>query len=227
MSQPPSFDPRRVGGIVFDLDGTLVDSYDAIADSLNHARRHFGMPPLPVERVRASVGHGLEALVAGLLGRERIDEGVRLFREHYANIYSAKTFALPGVVTTLRRLAGRGYTIAVASNKPVRFGEAIVRDLGMSDFLVSVQGPDRVGSTKPEPAMIRRCLEEMSIEAGRAVYVGDMVLDVETAARAGVPVVLVSGGSSNERDLRATGQTLLDSFQELLDLLPAHPSPAV
>jgi phosphoglycolate phosphatase-like HAD superfamily hydrolase len=68
--------------------------------------------------------------------------------------------------------------------------------------------------------MIRRCLEEMSIEAGRAVYVGDMVLDVETAARAGIPVLLVAGGSSNERDLRATRQTLLDSFQELLDLLP-------
>ena len=207
-------------GIVFDLDGTLVDSYAAIAESLNHARAGFDMPALPEEHVRCQVGRGLEALIAALVGPDRIREGVHLFRERYAVVYASKTHLLPGVAPTLEALNTRGFPMTVASNKPARFGEAITDALGLSAFLVSVHGPDTVGSTKPDPAMLSRCLDDMHVNAASAVYVGDMVLDVETAARAGVPVVLVDGGSSDGNDLRATGQYCMAGLSELLELLP-------
>ena len=206
-------------GIVLDLDGTLVDSYEAIAESLNHARVTCGQPPLALEVVRASVGHGLEALVADLVGADHVAEGVRAFRERYAEVH-VRTRVLPGVRPTLRALWARGYRMSVASNKPARFGEAIVRRLGLRPFLTCVEGPDLAGSTKPEPALIRRCLAGMGLDAAQALYVGDMVLDVESAARAGLPVTLVPGGSSSARELRATGEIVLDGFPALLDLLP-------
>ncbi len=219
-SRLPALDASRVRGIVFDLDGTLIDSYAAIADSLNYSRAHHGLPPLELAEVRRHVGHGLEALVAELVGPDRVEHGVKLFRERYAEVYAPKTRLLPGVRATLRTLAQRGYRMTVASNKPARFSERILDELGLRHYLRSVQGPDRVGATKPDPAMIRRCLADLSLAATEAIYVGDMVLDVETAARAGLPVVLVTGGSSSEEQLRATGQLVIASFDSLLAILP-------
>jgi len=218
---PPPLVADRVRALVFDLDGTLVDSYSAITESLNHARAAFGLEDLPAAQVRLQVGRGLEALIEDLVGRDRVSEGVRLFRERYAEVYASMTDVLPGVASTLERLAANGYPMTVASNKPARFGLAIAEALGLSSWLVSVHGPDTVGSTKPDPAMLRRCVEDMQAEASSTAYVGDMVLDVETAARAGVPVILVDGGSSTPTELRATGQCCVTSLAGVLEVLGA------
>ena len=209
--------------MVWDLDGTLVDSYEAITSSLNRAREAFSLPRLPEEVVRRHVGRGLEALLADLLGGSRVEEGVRIFREHYPKVFPTQTFLLPGVQETLGELHERGYRMAVASNKPARFGKAILESLGVMRYLDDVQGPDSSGRTKPHPAMIRQCLVAMDLPVRDAIYVGDMSLDVESAARAGLPVLLVTGGSAGAEDLRGTGETVLDSILDLLTLLPARP----
>lgn len=219
IGAPPALDPAAVRGLVFDLDGTLVDSYEAIAASLNHARAGFGLPPLPVSRVRRAVGRGLERLVADMIGPDHVNDGVRLFRERYAETFRPMTRALPGARETLRRLHGWGYRMAVASNKPARFAEPILADAGMLPYLLAVQGPDRSGTTKPEPTMVRNCLRALALSPAQALYVGDMVLDVETAARAGLPVVLVEGGSSPREALEETGQRVLGSLSSLTELL--------
>jgi phosphoglycolate phosphatase len=216
---PPPLEAARVRALIFDLDGTLVDSYAAIAESLNHAREAFHLPSLSEAQVRTQVGRGLEALISDLVGPERVRRGVTLFRQRYDEIYATKTRVLPGVAASLETLADCGYPMTVASNKPARFGKAIVEELGLSPWLVSVHGPDTVGSTKPDPAMVRRCLQDMQVDAASAVYVGDMLLDVETAARASVPVILVEGGSSDAADLRATGQRCVAGLPELVELL--------
>jgi 2-phosphoglycolate phosphatase len=218
---PPVLEPARLRGIIFDLDGTLVDSFGAIAASLNRARARYALDPLSCDEVRRHVGRGLERLVADLVGSERVDGGVRCFREHYARVFLEMTSALPGALSTLRRLRRRGYRLAVASNKPTRFAEPILRRLGMSSHLDAVQGPDTAGRTKPDPAMLDACLDAIGTKRDQALYVGDMVLDVETARRARLPVVLVPGGASTEVDLRATGQRVLSRLEELTDLLPA------
>lgn len=216
---PPALDRSAVRGLVFDLDGTLIDSYAAIAASLNHARKHFSQDALSEDFVRRKVGRGLEQLVVELIGAEARDEGVRLFRSHYAATYADSTFPLPDAAATLRRLRERGFRISVASNKPARFGRAILDEFGMLDLLDGVEGPDTAGSVKPEPVMVRNCLDAMGLDEHSAAYVGDMVLDVETAARAGLPVILVPGGSSTEEELRATGQCVLTSLAQLPELL--------
>jgi phosphoglycolate phosphatase len=162
----------------------------------------------------------LEQLVVELVGAEARNEGVRLFRSHYAATYTDKTYPLPEAQATLRRLHERGYRICVASNKPARFGRAILDEFGMLGFLDCVEGPDTAGTVKPEPAMVRNCLDAMGLDKRSAAYVGDMVLDVETAARAGLAVILVPGGSSSEAELRATGECVLSSLSQLPELLP-------
>ena len=223
---PPTLIVERVRGIVFDLDGTLVDSYGAIAESLNEARAAFALAPLPEDEVRRRVGHGLEALVSELVGRQHVAEGVRIFREHYARVFRDRTFALPGVADTIGKLRLRGYRLAVASNKPARFGRAILESLGLLGHLDDVQGPDSAGATKPNPEMLRRSLGALGLDPTAGVYVGDMVLDVTTAARAGLPVILVPGGSSGREALEATGQRVLEAFSDLGSLFSSPRSAA-
>jgi len=222
---PPTLAVERVRGIVFDLDGTLVDSYGAIAESLNHARAAFALPPLAGDEIRCRVGHGLESLVSRLVGPQHVDAGVRIFRERYAEVFSDRTFTLPGVAETIRELRRRGYGLAVASNKPARFGRAILETLGLLEYVDDVQGPDSAGATKPHPEMLRRSLQALDLHPGAGVYVGDMVLDVLTAARAGLPVILVPGGSCQRDALEATGQRVLSAFSELASLF-VRPGPA-
>ena len=212
--------------IVFDLDGTLVDSYAPITISLNHARAHFGLTPLAAPRVRRLVGHGLESLIADQLGPDRVERGVRLFREKYAQVFADQTFALPGVCATLRRLAQLGYRMGLASNKPAHFSKAILQRVGLAPLLEGVVGPDPATPPKPDPAMIRSCLLQLQAATDESIYVGDMVLDVESAARASISVVLVEGGSSTAEDLRQTGERRLASLEELPGLLGRPKAPA-
>jgi phosphoglycolate phosphatase len=217
--RPPPLNPARVRGLIFDLDGTLVDSYVAITASLNHARAAWALPPMEACDVRRHVGRGLEALIADLVGADRVERGVRLFRERYAEVYAEGTIVLDHVGPALRTLEEGGLRLAVASNKPARFTRPILDALGLAGHFRSIEGPDLAGTTKPEPTMLRRSLAALQLVPAEAAYVGDMVLDVETAARAEVPVILVPGGSSLRDDLERTGQTLLDSFGDLPALL--------
>jgi len=210
-----------IRALVFDLDGTLVDSYGPITASLNHARAHWDLPPLAEDLVRQLVGHGLEALVAQEVGTDRVTEGVRLFREKYQAVFAADTRALPESLETLRDLHGKGYSLAVASNKPARFSRKILEHLGMLRFVTFVAGPDTAGSTKPEPAMIHSCLEAMQSTATDTIYIGDMVLDVESATRAGLAVLLVDGGSASPEELRRTGCPVIETLARLREDLPA------
>jgi phosphoglycolate phosphatase len=217
----PRLGPRSVAGLVFDLDGTLIDSYPAIVASLNHARASFGLTALDADLIRRRVGRGLETLVAELVGPgpAEVEQGTRVYREHYARTWAGGTRALPGAERAVRALAAAGYALAVASNKPARFSRPILEHLGFADCFRSIQGPDLAGSTKPDPAMIERCLQELQLAPERALYVGDMVLDVESAAAAGLRVILVTGGSSSREDLLATGQPVVADLSELCRLL--------
>jgi phosphoglycolate phosphatase len=211
-----------VRGVVFDLDGTLVDSYDAIACSLNHARAAFSRPPLPTAEVRLRVGHGLESLIVDLVSATEVERGVHLFRERYASCFADSTMALPAARETLARLTAAGLRLAVASNKPERFSRAILERLALAPFVQYVAGPEAAGSHKPDAAMLNLCLAELGLTPGDALYVGDMVLDVETGERAGVPVVLVRGGSSSDAHLVATGRPVFDSLAGLGDWLTSR-----
>lgn len=216
----------EVRGIVFDLDGTLIDSYAAITESLNRAMIAAGLQPLSEEEVRGMVGLGLETLVARAMGPARVKEGVRIFREHYDRICVARTRLLPQVAETVRKLDSRGYLLAVATNKPSRFARRLLDGLAIGGHFAAVLGPDNVVNRKPHPEMVLRALEEMDLPVPEAVYVGDMEVDIETARAVGVPVIVVPTGSRSAEVLRAHDpDLLLDEFRDLLRVLPGAPGP--
>jgi phosphoglycolate phosphatase len=210
-----------VRAVVFDLDGTLVDSYAAITVALNAALRQAGRAAIAADEVRRVIGHGLEALVASYLPAADVGRGVATFRATYARVFLESTRPLPGALDALRTLAARGYGLAVASNKPTEFSRQLVEHLGVAPLLGAVLGPEAAGAAKPDPAMIHACLRALGVAPTAAIYVGDMTLDVESARRAGVRPVLVATGSSTLTALRATGAIVLAGLAELPALLPA------
>ncbi|HKB08907.1 MAG TPA: HAD-IA family hydrolase [Candidatus Polarisedimenticolia bacterium] len=211
-----------IRGIIFDFDGTLIDSYEAIAESLNHVRTSFSLPAIPAEEIRPMVGHGLEKLIAKAVGSERVDEGIRLFRQSYASLCERKTSILPQVKETLDALDRRGYQMAIATNKPSYFARDILRALEIDHLFVEVLGPNDVERPKPDPEMIEIIIMRIGLSPEEIVYVGDMPLDVEVGRRAGVAVYAVpTGSASRDALLEARPDRLLHRFSDLLAFLPA------
>src|SRR5262245_58686976 len=161
-------------GIVFDLDGTLVDSYEAIAQSLNAVRARFGLQPLGLPEVRRAVGRGLPALIAENVGAERTPEGVSLFRACYRRGFRERRHWLPGVEPTLRALATRRVPMAITSNKPAYFSRDIVDALGALELFTAVLGPEMVPRPKPDPEMVLMAVETLATPIENVIYVGDM-----------------------------------------------------
>jgi len=211
---------RRKRGIVFDLDGTLIDGYEGIATAVNAARAAFRLPALPVDDVRGRVGAGLSHLMAETVGADRVAEGTAIFREAYDRACLAGSRPAPGLLETLDALHDRGYAMSVASNKPAAYSERILEGLDARRYFRAIEGPETAGALKPDPAMILACLRAMAVARSEAVYVGDMALDAEAGVRAGVDVVLIAGGSSSPSELSATGRPVVASLAGLLRVLP-------
>jgi len=204
--------------VVFDLDGTLIDGYAAIGDALGFAMGRLGFAPLPLERVRRMVGHGLESLLAEAVGEARAAEGVRLFRERYAEIAVSHTDLLPEVPEVLAALADRGHPLALASNKPEHFSRLILDAKGVGARFLCVGGPDADTPPKPDPAMLRRLMREAGASAADTLVVGDMEVDAHFARAAGCRVVLVPSGSRTREELAAVAADgLIARLRELPD----------
>lgn len=211
-----------IRGIIFDFDGTLIDSYEPIAESLNHVRETFGKPPLPLGEVKGMVGHGLEHLIEAAIGPGQVAEGMRLFRERYAGICESRTTILPQVRETLEELDRRTYQMAIATNKPSYFARDILKALDLEHLFAEVLGPNDVERAKPDPEMLELIMSRIGLGSEEVVYVGDMPLDIEVARNAGVAVYAVPTGSAT-RDALLAGRPdrLLHKFSDLLVYLPA------
>jgi 2-phosphoglycolate phosphatase len=217
---PPSISSCKA--VVYDLDGTLVDSYEAIAECFNHARTTLGERALSLAEVTALVGHGLETLMEDAVGAERMPLAVNLFRERYDVICEERTTLLPGVAATLHELASRGLRQGVATNKPARFARRILRHLNLMPPLTAVLGPDDGIPAKPNGQMLRQVLAELKVPPGEALYVGDMTIDVETARDAGVAVwVLPTGSCTREQLVSVQPDHIFTSMDQLPGLLQA------
>lgn len=199
---------RSVGwpnAILFDLDGTLIDSAADITEAVNAllAEEHLG--PLSVDDVRRMIGNGVAKLVErayAACGRklkgEMLDKRVEAMMPHYANNLTGSTVLLPGAIETVSAYAKAGVKLAVVSNKPDTFTRAILDHYGFSPHLVAMQGQDKALRTKPAPDMLFATLKNMNITAQDALFVGDSVNDAGAARAAGMACVLVQGGYSSE-----------------------------
>ncbi|MGH9469005.1 MAG: HAD family hydrolase [Terriglobia bacterium] len=212
---------RDIRLIIFDLDGTLIDSQADLASSVNATRARLGLPDLSEQVITSYVGNGVPALVRRALGggasEAEIQFAVAFFLEHYRLHMLDHTHLYPGVRETLAALASR--RMAVLTNKPVNFSRAILAGLKLDSHFADVYGGNSFAEKKPHPAGVLRLLEDSGVTARQALIVGDSRVDVETGRNAGVWTCGVTYGISSGTLAVVEPDLLVNDLRELPPLL--------
>ncbi|MBI2236459.1 MAG: phosphoglycolate phosphatase [Magnetospirillum sp.] len=223
----------RIAAVVFDLDGTLIDSLPDLAAAVNRLLAEEGRPPLSADEVKVMVGDGAGTLVerafaarGGLPGPE-VAPYLARFLADYEPRAAELTRPWPGVIETLERLKADGLSLAVCTNKPSRATDEVLAALGLTRFFDVVVGGDDVRSLKPDPAHVRVTLDRLGVTAAEAAMIGDSVNDVLAATAAGVPSVVVSFGYCRGPAAELGADLVIDDFRELPQALTALVRPPV
>lgn len=213
-----------VGALVLDLDGTLVDSKDDIADSLNWTFVRLGYEPLPMKVIEGFVGNGIMPLVKNAVVAaghpERFDDVLGVFRKRYYDHLLDKTRLFEGVMETLDRLAP-DYKMGIVSNKPYAMTIKIIRELGLDRFFNGqIYGGDSLAVRKPDPASILMTAARYNVPSSRMLVVGDSAVDINAGKNAGARTIGVTYGFRSVEELtQARPDALIDRFDGLLNLL--------
>lgn len=187
---------------IFDLDGTLVDAYEAIEKSLNFVLKKLRCPTVTLEKVKRNVGRGDRLFIETFFPSIDVGEVLKIYRAHHEKSLLRYSRAKPGARKLLRLLKKRKRLIAVASNRPSYFTDIILKRLKLEDLVDYTLCADRIKSRKPDPKILNLILKRFKIKRQGAVFVGDMDIDVETAKRAGMDAVFIKGGSSTLASVR-------------------------
>jgi phosphoglycolate phosphatase len=208
---------RRYLAVLFDFDGTLIDSYPAIAASVNFVRQAYELPPLSLDEVKQHVGRGPDYLLAHTVPGHRGEIDVARYRAHHPTVMFDGTSLLPGAADALTALHRAGKPLGLCSNKPRQFSARLLQHLGLASLFDVVLGPEDVARPKPAPDMIVAALERLRLPAERVLYIGDMTVDIETARAAGVAVWVVPTGSDSRAALEAARpDRLVEGLHELI-----------
>jgi len=206
--------------IVFDLDGTLVDSVPDLAAAANHALRHLGLPEQPLEAHKKMIGGGEKNYVRRFLGpdhQDLYDQALALYLEHYSHHLGDQTRVYPGVTETLTRLAS--LTKAVLSNKREDLSRQVIEVMGLAGFFQAVRGGNSYGVLKPSGDGLSALIKELGSDPARTFMVGDKPEDVLAGRGAGTRTVALNCGYGNPEALAAAAPDFrLDNFSQLTDL---------
>ncbi len=211
--------------VMFDLDGTLIDSVPDLAAAVDVMLRQLGRDPAGDDQGRHWVGNGARVLVrralAGGMAHEHIDEGateqaLALFLEAYAGDHSRST-VYPGVRALLDQLQADQVPLALVTNKPSRFVPELLADKQLDGYFRWLVGGDTLPVQKPDPAALNWVMQQAAVSAAQALFVGDSRSDVLAARAAGVPVVAVSYGYNHGQSIATENPDLLvDSLDALI-----------
>jgi phosphoglycolate phosphatase len=226
-----------LAAVLFDLDGTLLDTVADIAVALNRTLLEYGTPQLPQDAVRRMIGRGSPILIERALGwaGRSVDKSVQAamverFFHHYgaleeANEDSAQPY--PAAAEALRAVHEAGLKTAVVTNKQHRFAAALFKRLGLLPLVDVLVGGDTCAQRKPDPEPLLFACRTLGVAPGESLMVGDSVNDVQAARAAAIPVVCVSYGYNEGRDPSTLDcDRLLDSLDELPRLLQINPQAA-
>ena len=212
--------------VVFDLDGTLIDSAPDMHRAVNLMLADMGCPPLSLPEIRTMVGDGASALIARALAARQCvtadpTKALAQFLEHYEANPTACTPTFPGVPETLERLQAFGLTLAICTNKPTRLTHMILERLGINRFFVRVIAGDTLPFRKPDPRALIEVLNVFGTPPAAAIMVGDSEVDAATAHAANVPFILMTYGYHRGPIDGISSIATLDHFAELATLLHA------
>jgi phosphoglycolate phosphatase len=213
--------PRAV---IFDLDGTLVDSAPDIASALNEVLGRRGLQAFPIEKVKQMIGGGIPALIRRALEAHGvqphdIDPLVKDMIGVYSGRATTLTVLYEGAEDELIRLQAAGVKLAVCTNKLQEITDIILRDLSVANYFASVIGARSGRPRKPEPGALQAVLDELGVEAGQAVMIGDSGADAGAAKAVAMPLVLVGFGYCPTRLEDFEPDAVIASFSELPDAL--------
>ena len=202
--------------LIFDLDGTLIDSKLDLAHAVNATMAHMNMAPLEHEQVYSYVGNGAPVLIRRALGEHatvaEVEEALEFFLEYYRAHYLDYTTLYPGVRDSLDRLRDAGKRMAVLTNKPVGMSKAIVEGLGVGAHFFQVYGGNSFDFKKPNPVGVTALLRETGLLAANALMIGDSSVDIQTARNAGIASAGVTYGFQPETLAQAAPDHLFDSM---------------
>jgi phosphoglycolate phosphatase len=191
--------------IIFDLDGTLVETSDEIWRALNHVLETSGRAPVPLEQALSYVGHGSRILIergfratGAPVDPAILDGLVARFIAFYESHIGETSRPYPGLIAFLERCQREGIKMAVCTNKFEGLSVKLLAALGMSHFFGAIIGPDTIGIRKPDPRPYREALSRMGAANARSLMIGDSETDILTARAAGVPVIAVPFGYTPE-----------------------------
>jgi phosphoglycolate phosphatase len=208
--------------IVFDLDGTLVDTAPDLIDTLNYTLTQRGLPVVPFETARPLIGGGAKGMIERALATggcdctpPEVDRLYEAFVAHYAEHIADRSRPFPHVETTLDRLSGDGDRLAVCTNKPEWLSKRLLDALHLTKRFAAICGQDTFGVQKPDPRVFRLTIERAGGDPGKAIMVGDSVTDIRTARGAGVPVVAVDFGYTDVPIASLRPDRLISSFTQL------------
>jgi phosphoglycolate phosphatase len=234
------FDPRAIKLVIFDLDGTLIDSRLDLVHAVNAALRHIGRAALPDDVIASYVGDGAPILIQRALGGEKVDEatvreGLQFFLTYYREHKLDHTRVYPGIQEALAAIGnsspapnsdggnhGNTRSMAVLSNKPVGPSRAIVEALGLGPFFKQVYGGNSFSAKKPDPEGALTLLKECGVRPEECAIVGDSHVDIETGRNAGLWTVGVAYGFAPHTLQAAAPHVVVNTPQELAKVFASH-----
>ena len=217
--------------LIFDFDGTLIDSVPDLADATNAMLTTLGKETYPIDSIRNWVGNGSRMLVEralvgkvevleGELTAEEADHAEQVFFDAYNNISGSKTVAYPDVDSGLKKLKDAGYILALVTNKPIRFVPKILQSFGWQDLFAEVLGGDSLAVKKPNPAPLLHVCNALDINPTHAVMIGDSRNDILAGQNANMDTLGLSYGYNYGQDIRELNPTkAFDDFAALVDHL--------
>ena len=191
--------------VIFDLDGTLIDSQYDLTDSVNFVRQKYGFNPLPVKEVASYLGSGITALVKSVLPEldgDELNKAVKIFKDNYAEHLTDKTLPYNEVTEMLSTIPQQKVLL---SNKDEKFSKHILETLGLSQFFTEIYGGDSFKEKKPNPLPIYEILKKFSLNKEEVIMVGDGANDIHVAKNAGIKVIGTLYGYSSLEQLQNYG----------------------
>jgi len=207
--------------IIFDIDGTIVDAYEAIKRSLNHTLIRMGYPCcISASSVRRAIGYGDRNFIERFFEEKDVDAALHIYREHHKMSLLKHSRVMPGVIKVLNLLKKSSLKLAVASNRPPRYSLILLRHLKLAGYFDMIVCARDEREIKPSPKILLKILKRLKIDKSQALYVGDMALDVEAGRNAGIRMIAVTGGSSSRPELKkARPFKIISRLQQILKML--------
>ncbi len=212
----------RYEHVVFDLDGTLIDSRADLAQAVNHVLRAVGLAPLSLDVVTGYIGEGARMLVKRALGaghEHLLENSLQRFMQYYGQHLLDHTQLYPGITDSLRGLAARGVLLSVLSNKPEAMSQAILEGLGVLSRFVAVLGGDSLPTRKPDPAGLEHLRELTGTPPQRMLVVGDSLIDLRTARAASLDFCGVAWGFGLARLREAGAEPIVTSPAQIVTVV--------